>query len=650
MPDAAASNVLAQKIANAKPGDAPIQGELKTSTRVLRHVTEGIYREPWAALRELISNSYDADATTVHVSTDPPRFKRITVRDNGNGFTTKALAAMLENIGGSPKRSDYGANLGVTDPADPTKSVGGRRLIGKLGIGLFSVSQLTQQFRIVTKVKGEKVRTVADVTLFRANEESENTQDSENETQRSGTYQITVAPAADEAAHGTDVIIDSVLPKTREQLQSRLLWTAIHDASAEPTGARIRAPSCHIGFVDPNRPGQFMIEPQVPWRSDQTPFECFSALTEAMFDRALQVGADRKPSLETTFDNYLKYVWLISLAVPIDYIDRHPFDIDGSYALRTFAIGALRDGTATEIHLQNGETLRKRLNLRAPERGGNPDFSVIIDGLELRRPIRFRDLPVTSSAVDTPLLFVGSESAETSKYSERVTGGPLSFEGYLLWSPKVVPLEHIGVLVRIGDASGALFDETFMRYQVSEQKRKEQVTAEVFALKGLEDALNIDREGFNFAHPHYQYVTAWVHDAFKQFATKHKAIGKEKRDNRLAKAHMLASGELQKVVEDVVGEWTEGDEEPIPVEFIANEGLFDDAVQDRVLRVTESVRAALTPGGSVTMKRSTEFVQNEKKLIGVVQLLHAAGVFEHLTAHERDRLLRDLAKIIFFQQ
>ena len=58
----------------------------------------------------------------------------------------------------------------------------------------------------------------------------------------------------------------------------------------------------------------------------------------------------------------------------------------------------------------------------------------------------------------------------------------------------VVPKENNGVLVRINGVSGALFGDTFMKYQVSEQTRLRQITAEIFVSKGLDAALNIDRE------------------------------------------------------------------------------------------------------------------------------------------------------------
>src|SRR5258707_13772615 len=94
---------LTQEIEHSLPGEKPIETELSTSDRVLRRVTDGIYREPWSALREIVSNAYDADATEVVIDTDAPRFQQVVIRDNGNGFTADALAAMIKSIGGSAK-------------------------------------------------------------------------------------------------------------------------------------------------------------------------------------------------------------------------------------------------------------------------------------------------------------------------------------------------------------------------------------------------------------------------------------------------------------------------------------------------------------------------------------------------------------------
>ena len=156
---------LANQIRASEVSRQPVETMLATDERVLARITDGIYRQPSSALRELISNAYDADATEVVILTDAPRFAQISIRDNGLGLTPEVLEHLVKHIGGSVKRSEEGPGLGVTAKADSNKSPGGRQLIGKLGIGLFSVAQFTRHFLIITKTKGDSYRTIADITL-----------------------------------------------------------------------------------------------------------------------------------------------------------------------------------------------------------------------------------------------------------------------------------------------------------------------------------------------------------------------------------------------------------------------------------------------------------------------------------------------------
>ena len=155
---------LAARIENSS-SESPVSTVLKTDERVLARVTDGLYRQPGSAIRELVSNSYDADAARVVIKTDRPRFQTLRVEDDGIGMTPRALAHLLYHIGGSAKRSHEGADLGITDSEDPTRSPSGRRLIGKIGIGLFSVAQLTHRFQIITKTADDPFRTIASVVL-----------------------------------------------------------------------------------------------------------------------------------------------------------------------------------------------------------------------------------------------------------------------------------------------------------------------------------------------------------------------------------------------------------------------------------------------------------------------------------------------------
>ena len=106
--------VLAKGIRATEKTRAPIEGKLETDELVLARITEGIYRQPSSALRELVSNAYDADATEVVILTDAPRFGQITVRDNGLGLSPEVLTQLVKHIGGSAKRSEIGKKLEIT--------------------------------------------------------------------------------------------------------------------------------------------------------------------------------------------------------------------------------------------------------------------------------------------------------------------------------------------------------------------------------------------------------------------------------------------------------------------------------------------------------------------------------------------------------
>ena len=78
------------------------------------------------------------------ILTDAPRFgQRLQSAIMGRGLSPEVLTHLVKHIGGSAKRSEIGKKLEVTSSANVNRSPGGRQLIGKLGIGLFSVAQFT---------------------------------------------------------------------------------------------------------------------------------------------------------------------------------------------------------------------------------------------------------------------------------------------------------------------------------------------------------------------------------------------------------------------------------------------------------------------------------------------------------------------------
>jgi len=636
---------FAKQITGAQPNQV-VKGVLKTSERVLKRITDGIYRQPSSALRELVSNAYDADATLVEIQTDPPRFDTIRVRDNGHGLSTEALAHLVYSIGGSAKRTVTGIATGDCSQEDRSRSPGGRKLIGKIGIGLFSVSQLTKEFQIITKTRGASHRTIADIVMHTHSEDVGDNPDADFAT---GSVEIWKVPAADLESHGTEVILRNLLDKTIEELRSAEMWNQcspdscpILDGSAS---APRSPPNFHIGRVHPETPELFEVQPNLPWlETDPAPVR-FEKLVHSMDE--LRATSKAIPSIVECLDAYLQMIWTLSLSVPLNYIGGHPFDLTPASGILFFTLGNQAKSAAEPLSMRKSESLRTKLSLRSPERGSAAAFTVLVDGVQLSRPLRFTGLPKSSTSISTPLLFVGKDAPDLSSIPEKIRGGNLEFEAYLFWNHTIVPKEHSGVLLRINDANGVLFDETFMKYPVSEVTRKRQITAEVFVMRGLDAALNIDRESFNFAHPHYQYLTRWVHNAFRQFASRQKSLAKEHLDRTRTEATTTQMSDLEQRVDRVVRRLQSDPDAPSTVvEFV-------DSTKDQHTKRKDGVLAFakqdIFPVALVAKNKSGPLahaqLRFEAQMKAVARILDAFDVFDNMTYQRQQQLLREIVAV-----
>ena len=119
----------------------------------LAHLSRGLYRSPGSALRELVSNAWDANATGVTINTNYPSFMQLTVKDNGDGFSKGSFTRLMDGgVGNSEKRPDQELKYG-------------RPLIGRLGIGLLGIAQMCGCFTVASRPKtGESFK--AEVRLY----------------------------------------------------------------------------------------------------------------------------------------------------------------------------------------------------------------------------------------------------------------------------------------------------------------------------------------------------------------------------------------------------------------------------------------------------------------------------------------------------
>jgi len=637
---------LSQNIRKSEKTRKPVETSLATDERVLARVTDGIYRQPSSAIRELISNAYDADATEVIILTDAPRFAQLSVRDNGLGLSPEVLEYLIKHIGGSAKHNVEGIKLGVTSGTNENFSPGGRQLIGKLGIGLFSVAQFTRHFLIITKTKGDNYRTIVDITLGAVGGQqkiiglsSEGKQEIE-----SGNARIWREPAKDKDSQGTEIKLFELLPRTRAELASDDLWMKLEYEKEDGEAEKSHPPTWHIGRMKPKQEEILDIQPCLPWDESDQPRVRFEKLVKAIRDAA--ETESESIDLDIVFDHYLQTLWTLALSAPLVYLEQHPFDLQNDNEILFFEIENRPRGQVKPLSIKKGETPRDVLRLKSSNGASKNKFEVFVDGIQLFRPILYKNLPKTKTAVITPLLFIGHEIQEFKNKPIELSGGPLNFEAYLFWAPRIIPKQHQGVIIRVGNASGALFDRTFMGYQISEQTRTRQITAEIFIREGLDAAINIDRESFNYAHPHYQYIVKWLHSALRQLANRHKEIGKDIRSKRLTSAGKMARETIEQLVEIALNQ--RGIEDIPEVILIENETKSEvrKLRNEGVIAIHKDTVFPSTSAKPMTTAESQRQKLFEKKAIAIIQILHGWKLLEDLSYEEQEQLLRDILGIV----
>jgi hypothetical protein len=153
---------------------------INVSKKILADVSSGIYRTPANALKEVVSNAFDAGAHRVHISTNAPYFDVFTCEDDGEGIYAEDFKKIMTRIGASGKRVE-----------GKLVSQIGRPIIGKIGIGLLAVAQICNKFSVISKKKGKKTyfHAMVDLKQFGDVEKERNYQQGSGDINL-GTYEI----------------------------------------------------------------------------------------------------------------------------------------------------------------------------------------------------------------------------------------------------------------------------------------------------------------------------------------------------------------------------------------------------------------------------------------------------------------------------
>ena len=131
--------------------DEPQIGHMKVHSKILKDLSSGIYSNPANAIKELIINSYDADAERVTVRAKPD-LDSFTIIDDGIGMNCDDFETKFVWISHSEKRKE-----------EETTKKFKRPLVGRFGIGFISASQLCEKMTVISSKKGESIKFTATI-------------------------------------------------------------------------------------------------------------------------------------------------------------------------------------------------------------------------------------------------------------------------------------------------------------------------------------------------------------------------------------------------------------------------------------------------------------------------------------------------------
>lgn len=123
-------------------------GEIKVHSQIINDLSSGIYSSPASCIKELVNNSFDADAKNVIIRMKPIE-DTITILDDGIGMNAKDFDENFAWISKSNKRKK-----GDFSPL-------GRPLIGKIGIGFIAVNEMCEVLEVTSSKKGEPFKFTA---------------------------------------------------------------------------------------------------------------------------------------------------------------------------------------------------------------------------------------------------------------------------------------------------------------------------------------------------------------------------------------------------------------------------------------------------------------------------------------------------------
>lgn len=469
--------------------------KINLSAKVFGHISQGLYRTPAGAIKELISNAFDADASVVKIHTGFPYFETFSCEDDGTGISHDEFQRLMEQgIGTSYKRATE----------NPFTLIYRRPVIGRLGIGILSLAQICTQFDILSHHKSTKV-------AFRAT--------------------IQFPPY-------TKQELDKILRRKRgaETEEQLFQWGTykLENINYDPEKAGVKVFTKFLRESFRKRMKNLEQYGNKRLSAESQPYETFEKFMSAVY------GTKLKTKSLNLLSDYDQLIFGLALTAPLPYFGGG----QGNVALELPPLRAYQRALAKykfDVEVDNLTLARpiclpsdredhsaKQCSLSKP----NTEEFWLKDGAHKEKVV-VKQYPINVKGSDEQFSLY-----DLSYSNQSVAGRPLRLSGYLFQQTgRLYPRDIQGILIRLRNVAIGSYDADLMTYPYAEGPRYSMVSLELFVEDGFEDALNIDRDSFNGLDPHYIRTQAFVHSLlheviFPKTWEEEKERNKQRREKR----------------------------------------------------------------------------------------------------------------------
>jgi len=437
---------------------------LQVAAQIIKHISAGLYRSPGSSIKELLSNSFDADATNVNVNfyfSYPGgilNLDKITIRDDGSGMSIDDLKYVFTHIGGSEKNTPK-LELKPT----PKKK---RKIVGRMGIGMLSVASACRGFVVRTKKASENREYVAEISLAFFDNTIQRTESMDKS--KLGNVVL-------KSRHVGDYNSDS--------------YTEVEISDFKPPFLESIVPTIANSFIWQNKKGE---------SSDEKYFEEFVNFIQ----KTGKLGA------LSTIDRLIVDVGCMS---PVEYLPDGPIRskiiIDG--------VTHLIPGTDSEEYIKIKEDI-KRLDFNVQIRlmiSKDTNSEREHNSFKLFKPFLYPNIELIKE--------FGYDNLDPYVYmlpqrEDKIINDDGEYEHILVkgyyyhQSKRVEPVEYSGLLFRIFNvALGNEFSDP-MKFFVDTYMIQQQSLVEIYLDEGFQQIVNLDREGLFEGSNVYRYLKSYL--------------------------------------------------------------------------------------------------------------------------------------------